>query len=136
MNLLTLSPTVAVAATPTTPTQLPGAPRELTIQGSFTWGSGGTSFDAYVQVSLDSGNTWTDIANFHFTTASARFVYNLSSQTPVTAEYTPTDGSLAANTCKDGILASLIRVKYVSVGTYAATTVAVDVQGDLIPSFP
>jgi hypothetical protein len=75
-----------------------------------------------VQTSLDGGGTWVDVANFHFTTASARFVFNLSSATPVTTEYVPTDGSLAANTAKDGILGPLWRVKYTTVGVYAGNT--------------
>ena len=50
------------------------APESLVIQANFTYGSGGTSADAWVQTSLDGGTTWTDIANFHFTTASARWL--------------------------------------------------------------
>jgi hypothetical protein len=97
-------------------------PRSLLLQGNFVYGSGGTTFDGWVQTSLDSGATWTDIAQFHFTTASARFLFNLSSLTPVTTEYPPTDGTLAANTSKDGILGSHLAVKYVSTGTYAGGT--------------
>jgi hypothetical protein len=129
-NLLTATITTAVTAATTTPLQfLNGAPRNLEIQGTFTYGSGGTSVDAYVQTSLDSGNTWIDIAEFHFTTASERYVFNLSSLTPVTSEYTPTDGALSANTAKDGIIGSKLRVEYTTVGTYAAgTTLSIDVQ--------
>jgi hypothetical protein len=105
-----------------------GDPRNLCVQGNFTYGSGGTSADAWVQTSVDGGTTWTDVCNFHFTTASARFLFNLSSLTPVTTEYTPTDGTLAANTAKDGIVGSRLRVKYTTVGTYAGgTALAVDV---------
>lgn len=104
-----------------------GLPTNLTLQGNFTYGSGGTSADAYVQTSIDGGTTWIDVANFHFTTATARFVYNLSSSTPVTTEYTPTDGTLAANTSKDGVFGNQWRVKYTTVGTYAGnTTLRVD----------
>lgn len=97
-------------------------PTSVTLQGTFTYGSGGTSADAWVQTSLDGGGTWTDVANFHFTTSSARFVYNLSSATPVTTEYTPTDGTLGANTAKDGVIGPVWRVKYTTVGTYAGGT--------------
>lgn len=104
-----------------------GLPTNMVLQGTFSYGSGGTSADAWVQTSLDGGGTWIDVANFHFTTSSARFVYNLNSQTPVTTEYTPTDGSLAANTAKDGIIGPLWRVKYTTVGTYGgATTLRID----------
>nr|WP_294549961.1 hypothetical protein [uncultured Rhodopila sp.] len=137
MNLLTLPLTAAISpAAATTPAKLNGTPRNLTVQANFTWGSGGTTADAYLQTSLDGGLTWTDIANFHFTTSSARFVFNLNAQTPVTTEYTPTNGAIAANTCKDGVLGPQFRVLYQSSGTYAGTTLAVDVQGDQIPSFP
>ncbi len=95
---------------------------------SFTYGSGGTTADAWVQTSLDGGTTWTDIANCHLTTASARKVYNLSSLTPVTTVYTATGGSLASNTAKDGVIGSWLRVKYTTTGTYAGgTSLTVDV---------
>jgi hypothetical protein len=100
----------------------PVLPSAVVLQGTFTYGSGGTSADAYVQTSLDGGTTWIDVADFHFTTASARFAYNLNSSTSVTTEYTPSDGSLSANTAKDGIVGPLWRVKYTTVGTYAAST--------------
>lgn len=131
MNLLTLPITTANAATATPPAKLPDAARNVVVQGNFTYGSGGTSADAYLQTSVDGGSTWIDIANFHFTTSSARFVYNLNGQTPVTTQYTPTDGSLSANTAKDGILGPQLRVKYVTVGTYAGGTIlAVDIDTD------
>src|SRR5581483_275845 len=106
----------SLAAVPSSKLLLPDAPRSLTVQGALTYGSGGTSIDAYLQTSVDGGVTWTDIAQFHFTTASARFVYNLSSLTPVATEYTPTDGALGANTSKDGILGPLFQVKLASAG--------------------
>jgi len=134
MNLLTLSPiTAAVAATASSPAKLNAPPRNLCVQANFTYGSGGTTVDAYLQTSIDGGTTWVDICNFHFTTASARFLFNLNSQTPVTTEYTPTDGSLTANTSKDGILGRQFRVKYQSSGTYAGgTTLAIDIDCDQV----
>jgi len=97
-------------------------PESLLLQANFTYGSGGTTADAWVQTSLDSGATWIDIANFHFTTASLRYLFNLSALTPVTTEYAATDGTLAANTAKDGIIGPFLRVKYVTTGTYAGST--------------
>jgi hypothetical protein len=115
-----LSPTIRFAE---------GAPRSLAVQANLAYGSGGTTVDAWLQTSIDEGATWIDIANFHFTTASARAVANLSAATPVTTIYTPDDGSLASNTVKDGILGSVFRVKLTTVGTYAASTkLSVDVQ--------
>jgi hypothetical protein len=110
-----------------------GSPRQLTVQANFTYGSGGTSADAYVQTSLDGGATWTDIANFHFTTASARKIYNLSAATPVASIATPNDGSLSSNTAVDGILGTHFRIKYATVGTYAGTTLQIDAASDQLP---
>jgi hypothetical protein len=94
----------------------------LIIQGNLTYGSGGTTIDVWVQTSIDGGSNWTDIANFHWTTAGGRFLFNLSSATPVTTQYTATDGTLAANTCKDGLLGNMYRAKFTTTGTYAANT--------------
>ena len=114
-----------------------GLPTNIVLQGTFTYGSGGTSADAWVQTSLDGGTTWIDTADFHFTTASARFIFNLSSQTPVTTEYTPTDGTLSANTAKDGILGPMWRVKSTTVGTYGgSTTLRVDAFTNGLTSLP
>ena len=112
----------AIAAVPSSVFQLPDAPSSIAIQANFVYGSGGTSVDAYIQTSMDAGPTWVDIANFHFTTASLRALYNLNSQTPVTTQYTATDGSLSINTSKDGLVGPLYRVKLVSVGAYAGVT--------------
>jgi hypothetical protein len=103
--LLNATITTAVAASVTTTEQFrDGNPESAIIQGTFTYGSGGTTADAWVQTSVDEGGTWIDIANFHFTTSSARFLYNLSALTPIVTEFTtPTDGTLAANTAKDGL---------------------------------
>ena len=122
--LLNVTITTAVTAVVTTTEQFrDGNPESAIIQGTFTYGSGGTTADAWVQTSVDEGGTWIDVANFHFTTANARFLYNLSALTAITAEATPTDGSLAANTSKDGFLGPLWRVKYTTTGTYAGGTV-------------
>lgn len=97
-----------------------GLPKSLLLLASFDYGSGGTSVTAYVQTKI--GDTWVDVCTFQFTTSDAAKVANLSALTPVTTLYTPTDGSLTANTVKDGILGRLWRVKYTSVGDYAGGT--------------
>lgn len=122
--LLNATITTALTASVTTSEQFrDGNPESAIIQGTFTYGSGGTTADAWVQTSIDEGTSWTDVANFHFTTASARFLFNLSALTPKTTEYTPTDGTLAANTSIDGILGPLWRAKYTTTGTYAGGTI-------------
>jgi hypothetical protein len=134
MNLLNLKAIgAAIGLAVSNPVKFLVAPRNVCVQGNFTYDSGGTTVDAFVQTSLDNGATWCDIAQFHFTTASARFLYNLNSQTPITAEATPTDGALAANTSKDGILGNQIRVKYATTGTYGgASALSVDMQSDQV----
>lgn len=119
---------ITLADVPTSHLQLNDAARSICAQANFTYGSGGTTVDAYLQTSIDAGVTWVDICNFHFTTSSQRYLFNLSSLTPVTAEYTATDGTLSANTAKDGVLGPLFRIKLASTGTYAgASTLNIDV---------
>ncbi len=96
-----------------------------TILARFAYGSGGTSVKAYVQVTLDDGATWVDVACFAFTTASATRVINLSGLTPKTTPLTPSDGALADDTFVDGVLGSAMRVKLVTTGTYANTILSV-----------
>ena len=98
----------------------------LAIQATFTYGSGGTNAKAWVQTSLDNGTTWIDIAEFTFTTSTARRVYSLAA-TAVTSILTPTDGTLTANTSVTGVLGDQYRVKYTTTGTYGgSTTLRVD----------
>lgn len=95
--------------------------KALALQAAFDYGSGGTTAKAYVQTSLDGGTTWVDIAAFAFTTSDATKVATLDT-TAVTTVYTPTDGSLADDTVKNGILGDRLRVKYTTTGTYAGDT--------------
>ena len=138
MQLLSTLPIAAAVGPLSSATVALGfAPRNLTAQANFVYGSGGTTVDAYLQTSLDGGVTWTDIANFHFTTASARKAVNLSAATPVTTPVALTDGSMSSNSCQDGLLGFIFRLKYVTVGTYAAgTTLRVDIQGLDVPANP
>lgn len=123
--LLNATITTAVTASVTTPEQFrDGNPESAIIQGTFTYGSGGTTADAWVQTSIDEGGTWIDVANFHFLLASKRFLFNLSALTSVTTQNsTTTDGTMAANTSLDGFLGPLWRVKYTTTGTYAGGTI-------------
>lgn len=95
------------------------------LQARLAYGSGGTSVKVYVQTSLDQGSTPIDIACFTFTTASAIKARNLSALTPKAADVVPTDGTLTDDTSADGVLGDRFRVKVVSVGTYANTTLTV-----------
>jgi hypothetical protein len=136
MNVLSLTLTGAVTALVTPAIQLTGRPRSIVAQFNLVYGSGGTTFDFYLQTSIDKGVTWTDIANFHATTASLRRLINLSSVTAVTTQVTPTDGSMTANTAQDGIVGTWLRGKYTSTGTYAGgTTFSADIAADLIQPY-
>lgn len=126
-QLLSVTLTAAVTAT-TTGTELVSLDnyRGVLLDAVFTYGSGGTSADAYVQTSADGGTTWYDIANFHFITSSVHAAFNLRATTVVTTQNTTyTNGSMTANTSLDGLLGDILRVKYVSVGTYAGGTTLV-----------
>ncbi len=100
-----------------------------TIEAQFQYGSGGATAKVWVQVSLDLGQTWIDVACFAFTTASATKVINLSGLTPVTTAITPSDGAMADNTYQDGVMASSWRAKITTTGTYANTNMVVRVEG-------
>ena len=124
MRILSL-PAITTAITPAAVSavyQSRGAPIDMTLQATFNFGSGvGTTCDCFVQTSVDNLQ-WCDIANFHFDTSSARNLFNLSSNTSVTNQATPTDGTLTANTCTDGLLGHWFRCKYSSSGLYAGGT--------------
>lgn len=119
--------TTALSAAVTAPLQIdPYRPESLAIYAKFTYGSGGTTFSAWIQTSHDGGLTWMDIANVSGTTSSLKAIYNLSAMTVVATSATITDGALAANTAVDGLLGTLYRGKITTTGTYAgATTLAV-----------
>ena len=95
----------------------------VTLSFRLAYGSGGTSIKAYAQTSLDQGTTWVDVASVVLGTASEHAIINLSGLTPKTSQITPTDGALADDTAVDGILGDRLRVKVVSTGTYAGSTI-------------
>ena len=97
---------------------------ELLLQAKLAYGSGGTTIDCYVQTSVD-GAVWVDIAEFSFATANATKLSKVISSATMAANYTPTDGTLTANTVKDGLIGDALRLKLVVVGTYAGSTLAV-----------
>lgn len=89
----------------------------------FAYGSGGATVRAYLQTSLDQGTTWIDIACVLFATSSEAAALNFSALTPKTTQVTPTDGALGDDSAVDGVLGDRFRLKVVSTGTYAASTV-------------
>lgn len=127
-SLCDLAVTTALSGVAQTPIQNLEGILAATIEAKLYYGSGGTTMKAWVQVTLDDGATWVDIACFAFTTSSAVKVINLSGLTPKTTAVTPTDGALADDTCIDGVLGSAMRVKLTSTGTYANTIISVKVS--------
>lgn len=125
---IALLPSTAITAAGTTLgavfANLPGV-KALELQAVFTYISGGTTAKAYVQTSLDGGSTWIDVASFAFALTGATKVSKVSVYAATAAALTPTDGALADNTILDGILGDQFRIKIISVGIYAGTTLAV-----------
>jgi hypothetical protein len=109
-----------------------GAFESANLQANFAFGSGGATVSAFVQTTLDGGNTWADVANFSFTTSSAISIFNLSNFAAVIAAITPTNGALTANTAVSGIMGNMWRVLLTTTGTYAGTTLRID----LVPRGP
>lgn len=125
INMVAAAITAAGTVTTTPVESLAGA-KYLAAVAKFTYGSGGASLKAYVQTSLDNGATWTDIMCFAFTTSTASKQSAVSTAIALAAAVTPGDGTLTDNTILNGLLGNQIRIKYVSVGTYAATTFELD----------
>ncbi len=95
--------------------------RNIAIEANFVHGSGGTTVKVWIQTSLDGGVNWIDIANFAFTTSSARKVTTLAIATAA-ATITPVDGSLGDDLEVDGILGDMLQAKLTTTGTYAGGT--------------
>lgn len=111
-------------------------PNNLAFQWTFTYGSGGTTVNAWLQTSLDGGGTWCDVASpAQFATTSARVAGSVISAISF-AQTAATDGTLAAGTLNNGLFGPLWRVKYTSVGTYAGTTLRLDGYSDGIVLAP
>lgn len=96
----------------------------LTCQVRFFYGSGGTQTNVFLQSSIDQGQTWFDIANIQFTTASLTELINLSGLTGVTTPTAPVNLALTANTTFNGPLGDRLQAVVVSTGTYAGSTLA------------
>lgn len=125
VNMTSAAITAAGTVTSTPVTGLSGM-KYLSAQAKFTYGSGGTSLKAYVQTSFDMGTTWVDVMAFAFATTTATKLSAVTANVAASPAVAPTDGSLTDNTIVNGLLGDRVRVKYVSVGTYAGTTFDLD----------
>lgn len=92
----------------------------LTMLAKFDYGSNGTTAKFWVQTSVD-GSTWTDIANFAFTTSDLNKVAAVNIFVAHT-HATPSDAALSDNTIANGYIGEYLRVKYTTTGTYAGGT--------------
>lgn len=121
---------ITVANTFTSPEFLLGQTQRdyLAIQTKFNYGSGGTTCKVFLQTSFDDGVTWIDVVCQPFTTAILKAVSAICKFiAPGTQSFAPVTGALADSTVVNGVFGTRWRLQIVSVGTYAATTVDVDV---------
>jgi hypothetical protein len=80
-------------------------------------GSASNSITAYLQTSLDLGETAIDLWSVSFTTPAGSFALQLKPNGRIN---TPSDGAMQVNKIADGIvLGDRLRLKYVVEGTYA-----------------
>jgi hypothetical protein len=98
------------------------------LQVQLAYGGGGTSINVYIQSSLDQGQTWFDIANIAFGTASGTELINLSGLDKLTTPTAPTNQTLANNTMLDGPIGDRLQAVVVTTGTYSGNTL-VSVRG-------
>ncbi len=109
--------------------------RGLSMQVTLVGATGGTSFDAKVQTSLDGGTTWIDIWHAtQFLPGPGRRAASVMMAASA-ADFDAT-AALASASTKDGILGDQIRGTYTSVGTYSGTTFAIDVIGEVLQVTP
>lgn len=95
---------------------------DATIDCRLEYGAGGSTLSHYVQTSFDDGATWIDVYNFEPGLATTQRIVNVTGRTPITTPLTPTDGGLAANTVKDGVVGPRWRTKTVTTGTFTGST--------------
>jgi hypothetical protein len=115
--------TTAVAGLVLTPVVDLDGLTAITLLVRFAPVSGGTTCKAWVQTSLDQGQTWADIFCAAFTTTAGFKIVNLSGLTPRTTVLAPTDAALADDTAVDGVLGDRLRLKITSTGTFGSGSV-------------
>ena len=124
--LPTLAITAAVTSFVTPEVILPLTTSVLTVQVVFAGTvTGGTSLQAWIQTSFDGGVTWVDVMCFAFANTAGRKISSVRRAVAVGANYAATDGTLADNTIKDGLIGDRVRAKITSVDTYAAATLQI-----------
>jgi hypothetical protein len=94
------------------------------VKYGYTGGIG--TCDVYVQTTIDGGTTWYDVAAIRGTSTAYDRMFSVTT-TPITTVYATTDGSLTADSVKDGLIGSSVRAKYV-VGAVGTATLLVQVM--------
>jgi len=118
-NLCNVGITTAVTGSTTAAVSGFGAPTSMSVEGRFTYvASAATSADVYIQTTID-GSNWFDIANFHWTTASAWVLSNAITSGVINAASIGS-GTLASNTVQGGALTNQYRCYVTTVGTYGS----------------
>ena len=120
-NLCNVGITTAVTGSTTAAVSGFGAPTSMSVEGRFAYvASAATSADVYVQTTID-GSNWFDVANFHWTTASAWALSNAVTGTSV-PNVALGSGVLASNTVQGGALTNQYRCYITTAGTYGSGT--------------
>jgi hypothetical protein len=97
----------------------------VSVVALFSYGSGGTTCVVVIQTSFDEGVTWLDIARFDFATTTVRKWINLSAGL---AQAVATYAALGSEGVTDKLLGDRLRAVITSTGTYANTTLGVQVS--------
>ena len=101
----------------------------FSYQNRLAYGSGGGDIRVFLQGSFDQGTTAVDLDCEVFGTVSKTTLLSFDGRNTVQRSgspaegVTPTDGALADDTSIDGLMPDRLRVKIVSTGTYAGSTV-------------
>jgi len=76
---------------------------------------------AYLQTSLDDGNSVIDLACVVFQNGNQQQIFNVAADGTSPAPMTATDGALADNTILGGVLGNRLRLKLTTQGTWVNT---------------
>jgi len=88
----------------------------VTLVGKAVVAAGGGECDAYIQTSI--GGAWFDIADFHFTTASATKFFNLTTAAAVSdAAGTLPASPITDDTAVNTVLGDNLRVRLITSGS-------------------
>lgn len=116
--------TLAAAGTYIAPdvVRVPYGTKAAAVESFFVRAAGGTSCKVFLQTSFDNGSTWVDVAQHAYLTTTAVKVSAVRLDIALAGGYVPTDGTLADDTIKDGLLGDRLRIKFIVAGTYTGAS--------------